>query len=228
VEGVIHTVFDSDGDECSEWTKVKQVPANRIVAAFDGTWRGRIRWKRVGEGSYPAPADQPHGGVTRSTASSPNPSHVKLPRPTLKAASASRADVGGADGEWSTLLDLSVLGVIPKRVRPLEKQDERESRKLWENVTGNLLRKEYGEATKEKVAIEQKQRDEAAERKKANIEWVFIYSGFLSVLMSAQIYTQIFRKGYVARIRSFDRRGTWSGRGRATGGIGCMHRGHRR
>jgi len=32
------------------------------------------------------------------------------------------------------------------------------------------LKKEFGEATKEKVAIEQKQRDEAAERKRRGIE----------------------------------------------------------
>lgn len=50
-----------------------------------------------------------------------------------------------------------------------------ESRKLWEKVTSNLLKKDYSEATKEKVTIEQKQRDEAAERKKKGTECVFFY-----------------------------------------------------
>jgi hypothetical protein len=63
-----------------------------------------------------------------------------------------------------------MLQVIPKEVRPLEKQLLTESRKLWENVTDNLLKKEYSEATREKVVIEQKQRDEAAERKRKGVE----------------------------------------------------------
>jgi len=62
-----------------------------------------------------------------------------------------------------------MMKVIPKMVRPLDKQLPRESRRLWDNVTTRLLRKEFGDATKEKVAIEQRQRDEAAERKRQGI-----------------------------------------------------------
>ena len=72
--------------------------------------------------------------------------------------------------DQAVLLDLNPLLVIPKRVRPLEKQHAFESRKLWENVTTRLERKEYSEATKFKLAIEQKQRDKAAERKKKGEE----------------------------------------------------------
>ncbi|KAF9486277.1 hypothetical protein BDN70DRAFT_794567 [Pholiota conissans] len=140
VEGIIHTVFDSDANHCAEWTKVKHVPKDRVVAVFDGTWRGHMRWKRVGTG--------------------------------IREASYSKADFGASDGEWMTLIDLSVLGVMPKTVRPLEKQHPRESRKLWETVTDNLTKKEFSEATKEKVNIEQRQREEAAERKRKGIEFV--------------------------------------------------------
>jgi hypothetical protein len=76
------------------------------------------------------------------------------------------------EDEWKTLLDLSMLPVIPKVVRPLEKQEPRESRKLWQNVTNNLIKKEYSEATKEKIEIEQRQRDEAAERKRKGVSYV--------------------------------------------------------
>ena len=79
------------------------------------------------------------------------------------------------EDEWKTLLDLSTLHVIPKVVRPLEKQEPRESRKLWEKVTNNLLKKEYSEATKEKIEIEQRQRDEAAERKRKGLLYVFFF-----------------------------------------------------
>ncbi|GJJ10614.1 hypothetical protein Clacol_004841 [Clathrus columnatus] len=77
--------------------------------------------------------------------------------------------------EWKTLIDLSTLHVIPKSVRPLSIQQPNESRKLWEYVTSNLLKKEYSEATKVKLAIEQRQRDLALERKKKGIEFQPVY-----------------------------------------------------
>ena len=74
------------------------------------------------------------------------------------------------DTEEKHLIDLSQLQSVPKVVRPLEKQLHNESRKLWENVTSKLLSKEYSEATKHKQAIEQKQRDEAADRKRKGVQ----------------------------------------------------------
>ncbi|WWC86563.1 uncharacterized protein L201_001440 [Kwoniella dendrophila CBS 6074] len=67
--------------------------------------------------------------------------------------------------EWKTLLDLDLLALIPKDVRPLEEQDEQESRRLWDPVTQHLIGKNWGEATKQKQVIEQIQRDKAAARK---------------------------------------------------------------
>ncbi|WVQ98380.1 hypothetical protein IAU59_005503 [Kwoniella sp. CBS 9459] len=67
--------------------------------------------------------------------------------------------------EWKTLLDLDLLALIPKDVRPIHEQDEHESRKLWDPVTQHLLSKNWGEATRQKQVIEQKQRDRAAARK---------------------------------------------------------------
>ncbi|OJT03455.1 Oxysterol-binding protein-like protein 1 [Trametes pubescens] len=124
-EGIIHT-YDPKETVHEEWTRIKHVPRERVLAVFDGSWRDRVRWKRV---------DAP-------------------------------------DTEYATLLDLSTLHVIPKTVRPLEKQLPTESRKLWENVTTKLISKEYSEATKHKLVIEQKQRDEAAERKRKGINFV--------------------------------------------------------
>ncbi|KAF8840063.1 hypothetical protein BDN67DRAFT_690098 [Paxillus ammoniavirescens] len=86
---------------------------------------------------------------------------------------ASSLDVSlSSTSEYHTLVDLSKLHVVPKVVRPLEKQAPSESRKLWESVTTKLLNKEYGEATKHKLAIEQKQRDEASERKRKGEEFI--------------------------------------------------------
>ncbi|KAF9815795.1 hypothetical protein IEO21_04379 [Rhodonia placenta] len=125
VEGVIHT-YKPGETQHEEWTRVKHVPRSRILATFDGSWKHKIRWKRVN-----APSS-----------------------------------------EYATLIDLSTLHVIPKSVRSLEKQLPDESRKLWDNVTTRLQAKEYGEATRHKLAIEQRQRDEAAERKRKGIQFV--------------------------------------------------------
>ncbi len=89
----------------------------------------------------------------------------------MKAAAVSRADVSNTgDGEYMSLIDLSTLQVVPKSVRALEKQLPYESRKLWEKVTDKLIKKEFSDATKEKVVIEQRQRDIAAERKRSGVE----------------------------------------------------------
>ncbi|THG95184.1 hypothetical protein EW026_g6426 [Hermanssonia centrifuga] len=79
------------------------------------------------------------------------------------------------DSAYKHLIDLSQLHGIPKACRPLEKQLPTESRKLWENVTSKLLSKEYSEANKHKQAIEQKQRDDAAERKRKGQQFVPVY-----------------------------------------------------
>lgn len=71
-----------------------------------------------------------------------------------------------------TLIDLAPLRQVPKTVRPISKQHPTESRRLWDSVTSRLLRKEFGEATRAKHVIEQRQRDEAAERKRRGVEFV--------------------------------------------------------
>ncbi|GJE86622.1 oxysterol-binding protein-like protein [Phanerochaete sordida] len=74
--------------------------------------------------------------------------------------------------EWVPLIDLSMLYPIPKLVRDVEKQEEKESRRMWQNVTDRLLRKEYSEANKYKQAIEQRQREEEAARKQSGEKYV--------------------------------------------------------
>ncbi|KAF7348577.1 hypothetical protein MVEN_01375300 [Mycena venus] len=190
-EGVVHTIVEGETQH-NEWTKIKHVPQARVVAVFDGSWRGRIRWRRVGINSYP--------DTTPSSYSSPSPSHVSLPVPTstsTPSAASSRLDIlKTGEEEWATLLDLSTLEVTPKTVRPLEKQLPNESRKLWDTVTSRLLKKEFSDATKEKVAIEQRQRDIAAERKRKGVEWVFSSQFFMCAdHLIVQIHPRYFEKG---------------------------------
>ncbi|KAF9005270.1 hypothetical protein BDZ89DRAFT_1169023 [Hymenopellis radicata] len=159
LEGIIHLVHEADTAKAEGWKSIKDVPHSLVVAEFDGSWRGAIRWRRVGSGSYM--------NTTSSSSSSPGPVHESLPRSNAT----SKADLS-IDSEYETLIDLSKLEVIPKQVRPLEKQLPDESRKLWESVTNKMVNKEFGDATKEKVVIEQRQRDAAAERKKTGVEFV--------------------------------------------------------
>ncbi|KAL7415084.1 hypothetical protein BDY24DRAFT_413768 [Mrakia frigida] len=94
--------------------------------------------------------------------------------------------VGTLEGCWRTkvnfkakgekesrlLIDLDVLAIVPKRVRPLSSQDDFESRKLWDPVTQKMLSKAWGDATSEKQKIEQQQRDRTAERKVTGEEFI--------------------------------------------------------
>ncbi|KAE8228299.1 hypothetical protein CF326_g6773 [Tilletia indica] len=74
--------------------------------------------------------------------------------------------------ESRLLLNIADLDTIPKSVRPLESQLELESRRIWEPVSSAIVSKQYGEATKAKQVIEQRQRDVAAERRKKGEEFV--------------------------------------------------------
>ena len=46
-----------------------------------------------------------------------------------------------------------------------------ESRRYWNDVTQAILSKQWGQATKAKQEIEERQREKAAERKAKNEEW---------------------------------------------------------
>lgn len=118
LEGVMYR-YDEGDVSAESWTKIKQVPVDKVVGYLEGNWMKMIKYRRKG------------------------------------------------DKEWRVLLNLDELALIPKLVRPLDEQENDESRQLWEPVTSNLLAKNWGEATKQKQAIEQRQRDIAAELKAA-------------------------------------------------------------
>jgi len=116
------------------------------VAYFEGSWHNLVRWRPASTTSH------------ESSKSTPSP--------------ATKGDKAANQPEWTTLIDLAPLQVVPKSIRPISRQLPTESRRLWESVTSRLLRKEYGDATRAKHIIEQRQRDEAAERKRRGVEWV--------------------------------------------------------
>ncbi|CAD5121401.1 DgyrCDS9923 [Dimorphilus gyrociliatus] len=74
-------------------------------------------------------------------------------------------------GKADFTIDTNKLKPQPKRVRPLDQQDQQESRRLWRNVTYYLSKNDVSKAAKYKSSIEQKQRDEERERKNMNCQW---------------------------------------------------------
>ncbi|CAH2019366.1 unnamed protein product [Acanthoscelides obtectus] len=68
-------------------------------------------------------------------------------------------------------IDVNNLSVIKKQVRPIREQEDNESRRLWKEVTAGLKFNEIDKGDNAKQALEQKQRDEAKERKDRGHEW---------------------------------------------------------
>jgi hypothetical protein len=75
-------------------------------------------------------------------------------------------------GNKDLLFDAAHARPSPPLVRPIDEQDDRESQKLWAQVTRALLEKNHEVATDEKTRIEDMQRDEAALRSGDGVEWL--------------------------------------------------------
>jgi oxysterol-binding protein-related protein 9/10/11 len=69
------------------------------------------------------------------------------------------------------LMDVSPLMPVPKICPPPEEQLVNESRLFWKDLTAAIQEKRFGDANRVKQAIEQAQRDKAAERKSQGITW---------------------------------------------------------
>ncbi|KAL7887188.1 hypothetical protein AOLI_G00049090 [Acnodon oligacanthus] len=88
-----------------------------------------------------------------------------------------------AQGEWNgtleftyssgetKVIDTSKLPVIKKKIRPLEKQGQYESRRLWQHVTAALKAGDIDSATEHKHQLEERQRSEEKQRSATNTPW---------------------------------------------------------
>ncbi|CAO2649835.1 Nn.00g011270.m01.CDS01 [Neocucurbitaria sp. VM-36] len=74
-------------------------------------------------------------------------------------------------GKKELLFDAAHSKHTPPTARPLEEQDERESQRLWRNVTEAVKRRDQDVATDAKAKIEDMQRDEAAKRNNEGVDW---------------------------------------------------------
>ncbi|KPP68599.1 hypothetical protein Z043_112709, partial [Scleropages formosus] len=109
-----------------------------------------------------------------------------------------------AQGEWNRTLeftynsgeikviDTSKLPIIKKRIRPLEKQGQHESRRLWQHVTAALKKGNIDGATEHKHQLEECQRAEERQRAAANMPWkpkYFVKEGDADPSVVAQYYS---------------------------------------
>ncbi|KAL0962517.1 hypothetical protein UPYG_G00341040 [Umbra pygmaea] len=88
-----------------------------------------------------------------------------------------------AQGEWNgtleftyssgetKVIDTNKLPVIKKKLRPVEKQESNESRRLWQHVTKSLKEGNIDQATEHKHRLEERQRGEERQRAADNSPW---------------------------------------------------------
>lgn len=74
-------------------------------------------------------------------------------------------------GKKELLFDAGHTKHTPPTARPLEEQEERESQRLWHDVTEAVKRRDQDVATDAKAKIEDRQREEAAKRNNEGIDW---------------------------------------------------------
>ncbi|UJR14969.1 hypothetical protein I4U23_001948 [Adineta vaga] len=89
------------------------------------------------------------------------------------------------DGEWNGVMtakysdtkvsevffDTKITPVVKKYLRPIARQDEHESRRMWKDVTYYLKNKQMEKATAAKSFLEQRQRNDAKERAAQSLKW---------------------------------------------------------
>jgi hypothetical protein len=142
VQGVIFT-YDPENDLKAQ--KIKDVPIKDIIARIEGSWMDKVYYTL---GSDPFASATPDVSVTNFSTS------LQL-----------------TDQDKHLIIDLQPLFPVPKTVPPLEEQLPNESQRFWNDVTVAIKSKQYSVATNLKVAIEDKQRAKAAERKELERDW---------------------------------------------------------
>ena len=84
-----------------------------------------------------------------------------------------------SDPTSSLLLDMTQLKPHDKHTKPIDQQEEHESRRLWRGVADRIKAQDYSEATRLKRDMEDKQRKEEKERKAKHEPYISKWFGFL-------------------------------------------------
>jgi hypothetical protein len=84
-----------------------------------------------------------------------------------------------SSGNQKLLFDAQRNRICDMVVKPVEEQGELECRKLWFKVSQALKNQDYANATKEKTAIEEKQRAIRRENKEKGVKWLPCYFNYV-------------------------------------------------
>lgn len=79
--------------------------------------------------------------------------------------------IKGKNSSKESFFNVEKYPVISKLTEPLDHQEWNESRKLWSKVTAGLVSSDLDSATNEKSFIENKQRQDTANRQKEGLQW---------------------------------------------------------
>lgn len=79
--------------------------------------------------------------------------------------------IKGKNSSKESFFNVAKNPVINKLTEPLDHQEWNESRKLWSKVTTGLATNDLDSATDEKTFIENKQREDTANRQKEGLQW---------------------------------------------------------
>ena len=69
------------------------------------------------------------------------------------------------------LFDATHAKPTPPSTRPIEEQGDRESQKLWQDTAKAVIALDHDAATDSKAKIEDRQREETAQRAEHGVEW---------------------------------------------------------
>lgn len=136
-------IYRYENDGTDHYEKIKDIPAKKILAKIDGSWMSQIYYTLTGSSVRPP------------SCHSPLPAHPLTP----------------LQQDRHLLIDLSPLHPVPKLTPPSDLQASNESRMVWKAVTDAINRKDYGEATRLKVEVEERQRQLAKERESRGEIW---------------------------------------------------------
>ena len=144
VLGVIYT-YDPQNDNR---TRIKDVHDRDVLARLEGSWTDQVQYTL--SGSKVSSPRQMRMLVT-------NHSHDQTNTNTTQ--------------EPQILVDLNPLFPSPKIVPPESSQLPNESQRFWAAVTAAIRNKQFGQATKLKQELEERQREKAAARAERKDEW---------------------------------------------------------
>jgi hypothetical protein len=122
----------------------------KLVCTLNGSWKGKIHYAKVDA-----------GGSTASLASNKTfqTAATSIPAPLL--------------------IDMSLLQLKEKIVRPIEELNPFESRRVWGPVIEQMLKNNFGEATKLKRQLEEEQRQREKQFKQMGTAYRSVWFGLL-------------------------------------------------